>query len=173
MGTTSDSIFYFSKPHVSKSKTCFEILVKKSFTWIKYKIKKMCQIPKKKCSKPPPGPHYQKFFSQIHGILFFLQIYVPGYMEFCFFFKSMYPGTWNFVSSSNPCTRVHERKIFSDNAVGVVWRIFFFGIWHFFLIFNLKILPIWFSQVSRCHMKDFFTRILKQVLLFEICGFRK
>ena len=29
--TTSDSIFYFSKPHVSKSKTCFEILVKKSF----------------------------------------------------------------------------------------------------------------------------------------------
>ena len=25
---------------------------------------------------------------------FFFQIHVPGYMEFWFFFKSMYPGTW-------------------------------------------------------------------------------
>jgi len=33
MLTTSDSIFYFLKPHISKSKTCFEILVKKSFRW--------------------------------------------------------------------------------------------------------------------------------------------
>ena len=44
----------------------------------------------------------------VHGILFFLQIHVPGYMIFCFFFKSMYPGTWNFDFSSNPCTGVHE-----------------------------------------------------------------
>ena len=29
-------------------------------------------------------------------------------MEFGFFFKSMYPGTWNFDFSSNPCTGVHE-----------------------------------------------------------------
>ena len=38
--------------------------------------------------------------TRIHDIMFFLQIYVPGYMEFWFFFKSMYPGTWNldFVS---------------------------------------------------------------------------
>ena len=28
-------------------------------------------------------------------------------MEVWIFFKSMYPGTWNFVSSSNPCTWVH------------------------------------------------------------------
>ena len=30
----------------------------------------------------------------------FSSIYVPGYMEFWYFFKSMYPGTWNldFVS---------------------------------------------------------------------------
>ena len=101
MLTTSDSIFYFLKPHISKSKTCFEILVKKSFRWhletwenqigsiFKLNIKKLCQIPKKK-------------FSQIHvhGILFFLQIHVPGYMIFCFFLKSMYPGTWNFPSIS-------------------------------------------------------------------------
>ena len=46
-----------------------------------------------------------------------------------------------------------------------------FQIWHFFLILNLKILPIWFSQVSRCHLKDFYSRILKQGLLFAICDF--
>ena len=40
-----------------------------------------------------------------------------------------------------------------------------------FFIFNLKILPIWFSQVSRCHLKAFFPRILKQGLLFDICDF--
>ena len=33
MLTTSDSIFYFFKPDMSKSKTCFESLVKKSFRW--------------------------------------------------------------------------------------------------------------------------------------------
>ena len=44
----------------------------------------------------------------VHGILFFLQTHVPGYMILCFFFKSMYPGTWNFDFSSNPCTPVHE-----------------------------------------------------------------
>ena len=38
--------------------------------------------------------------------------HVPRYMEFCFFFKSMYPGTWYFVFSSNPCTRVHGILIF-------------------------------------------------------------
>ena len=46
--------------------------------------------------------------------------------------------------------------------------------WHSaksFLISNLKILPIWFSQVSRCHLKDFYSRILKQGLLFAICDF--
>ena len=34
--------------------------------------------------------------TRVHDVLFFLQIHVPGYMEFWFFFKSMYPGTWNF-----------------------------------------------------------------------------
>ena len=33
MLTTSDSILKFLKPHISKSKTCFETLVKKSFKW--------------------------------------------------------------------------------------------------------------------------------------------
>ena len=33
MLTSSDSIFYFLKPHISKSKTCFETLVKKAFRW--------------------------------------------------------------------------------------------------------------------------------------------
>ena len=44
--------------------------------------------------------HATPFFSKCRKILF-SPIHVPGYMEFCFFFKSMYPGTWNFVSSSN------------------------------------------------------------------------
>ena len=37
--------------------------------------------------------------TRVHDVMFFLQIYVPG-MEFWFFFKSMYPSTWNldFVS---------------------------------------------------------------------------
>ena len=43
---------------------------------------------------------------------------------------------------------------------GILVRVeFFFLEFDTFLIFNLKILPIWFSQVSRCHLKAFFTRI--------------
>ena len=63
---------------------------------------------------PPPELHIRIVkeinisCTPVHGILFFLQIHVPGYMIFCFFFKSMYPGTWNFDFSSNPCTGVHE-----------------------------------------------------------------
>ena len=76
--------------------------------------KKLPKKKKKNCSGPPPPEHYNAplFSSSFFGqkSLFFLQIHVPGYMEFCFFFKSMYPGTWNFVSSSNPCTRVHESE---------------------------------------------------------------
>ena len=62
----------------------------------------VCRVGAKrnKTEKPPPP-----FFSKCPKILF-SQIHVPRYMEFCFFFKSMYPGTWTFVSSSNPCTRV-------------------------------------------------------------------
>ena len=60
----------------------------------------VCRVGAKrnKTEKPPPP-----FFSKCPKILF-SQIHVPRYMEFCFFFKSMYPGTWTFVSSSNPCT---------------------------------------------------------------------
>ena len=47
----------------------------------------------------------------------------------------------------------------------------FFKICHRFLISNLKILPIWFSQLSKCHLKDFHSRISKQGLLFGICDF--
>ena len=58
MGTTSSSIFFLENTFV-KNKTCFEILGKKAFRWhletwenqigsiFKFKIKKMCQIPKK------------------------------------------------------------------------------------------------------------------------------
>ena len=83
-------------------------------------VEKNCK--KKICAGPPPPPElhirivkqnpnfmypgtWNFVFSsnpctRIHDIMFFLQIYVPGYMEFWFFFKSMYPGTWNldFVS---------------------------------------------------------------------------
>ena len=47
-----------------------------------------------------------------------------------------------------------------------------FQIWYFFLIFNLKILPIWLCWVSRCHLKAFVLNFSKQVLLFEISGFK-
>ena len=40
------------------------------------------------------------------------KFHVPRYMEFCFFFKPMYPDTWYYVFSSNLCTRVHEILIF-------------------------------------------------------------
>ena len=51
--------------------------------------------------------HATLFFSKCPKILF-SQIHVTGYMDFCFFFKSMYPGTWTFVSSSNPCSGYME-----------------------------------------------------------------
>ena len=50
-------------------------------------------------------------------------------------------------------------------------RFFWGGISHLFLISNLKILPIWFSQISRRHLKDFYSKILKQGLLFGIRDF--
>ena len=34
--------------------------------------------------------------TRIHGFEEKSKFHVPGYMIFCFFFKSMYPGTWNF-----------------------------------------------------------------------------
>ena len=61
MLTTSDSVFYSLKPDMSKSKTCFEILVKKAFRWhletyenkigsiFRINIKTKCQIPKENC----------------------------------------------------------------------------------------------------------------------------
>ena len=72
------------------------------------------------CAGPPPPPELHirivkqnpNFMYPVHGILFFLQTHVPGYMILCFFFKSMYPGTWNFDFSSNPCTPVHEISLF-------------------------------------------------------------
>ena len=71
------------------------------------------------CAGPhPPSELHIRIFSfsdsrtTVHWILFYLQIHVPGYMMFCFFFKSMYPGTWNFDFSSNPCTPVHGIQIF-------------------------------------------------------------
>ena len=50
------------------------------------------------------------------------------------------------------------------------WRLFFLEFDTFFIL-NLKILPIWFSQVSRCHLKAFNSMILKHGLLFAICDF--
>ena len=97
-------------------------------------------------------------------------------------------GTWNFDSSSNPCTRLHEsEKTKSWDVLKKKYQIakwcrgggsggrvhFFFWIWHIFLIFNLKILQIWFSYVSRCHLKAFFTRLSKQVSLFDISDWKK
>mgnify|MGYP006903838628 CR=1 FL=1 len=87
---------------------------------------------------PPPELHIRIFpfsdsYTPVHWILFYLQIHVPGYMMFCFFFKSMYPGTWNFDFSSNPCTPVHGIQIFfillmfnSGGGGGPAQKIIFF-----------------------------------------------
>ena len=70
----------------------------------------MCQIPKNKFAPYHLSPHHHplaiffqnvprfcflRFMYKVHGILFFLQIHVPGYMKFCFFFNSMYQGYMN------------------------------------------------------------------------------
>ena len=103
-------------------------------------VEKNCQKKNIFCAGPPPPPelHIRIFsFSDsctpVHWILFYLQIHVPGYMMFCFFFKSMYPGTWNFDFSSNPCTPVHGIQIFfiilmcsSGGGGGPAQKIIFF-----------------------------------------------
>ena len=59
---------------------------------------------------------------------------------------------------------------YQEMGVQEAWCQFFFWIWQHFFILNLKILTIWISSISRCHLKDFFTKISKQALLFEICN---
>ena len=76
----------------------------------------------------------------------------------------------------NPSTLVRiMRKILWELLVQVgnlnLPSMTLFGIWHFFIILNLKILPIWFSHVLRWHLKAFHSRIYKQGLLFAICDF--
>ena len=95
------------------------------------------------------------------------------------FFSKCPKITWNFVSSSIPCTPdtwIRENKILGHfkkkcqgvvvKQVQVVWCKFFFWNLTHFLIFNLKILPIWFSQISRCHLKAFFYKNFKTGLTF-------
>ena len=77
--------------------------------------------------------------TRIHDIMFFLQIYVPGYMEFWFFFKSMYPGTWNldFVSLlmySSGGGGGPVQKIFFFFANFFQHVNFFFNFWNFLKI---------------------------------------
>ena len=113
---------------------------------------------------------------------YFLRFMYPDlYMYLMKKQNSMYPGTWIWWRKKIPCTgtwiwrknkipftQVHESEKKSDNEGGGVR----FFIWHISLIFNLKILSIQFCYVSRCHLKVFFIRISKQVLLFEICSFK-
>ena len=66
-------------------------------------------------SIPPPPPFFQN---------------VQRFCFLRFMLRFMYPGTWTFVSSSNPCTRVHglsfllQNKIlghFEKKWVGAAW----------------------------------------------------
>ena len=88
------------------------------------------------------------------------------------------------MSKSKPCFEIfwylenfaffNDFQMFSSKFNGVVveggggegqGRFFFWNL-TLFLIFNLKILPIWFSQVSRCHLKAFFPKDFKTGLTF-------
>ena len=98
-------------------------------------VEKNCQKNIIFCAGPPPPPelHIRIFsFSDsctpVHWILFYLQIHVPGYMIFCFFFRSIYPGTWYFVFSSNPSTRVHGILIFLQIHVPGYMKYWFFSL---------------------------------------------
>ena len=137
-------------------------------------VEKNCQKKIFFCAGPPPPfelhirifsfsdsctpVHWILFYLQVHighvpgvhEILFFLQTHVPGYMILCFFFKSMYPGTWNFDFSSNPCTPVHE-----------IWILF-----HYLCIAQGV-------EVARCKKYFFFCQIFstcKKIIQFlEFC----
>ena len=52
--------------------------------------------------------------------------HVPRYMDLKKKQNIMYPGTWNFDFSSNPCTPVHEISLFSCVAHGGEARVFIF-----------------------------------------------
>ena len=106
----------------------------------------------------------------------------PGKIKLKVFLNWISKKVWNSKKKNSslpppPTTFHHHPLAISLGGGGGRWweegagKIFFFGIWHFFFIFILKILPIWFSQVSKCHLKAFFPRILKQGLLFDICDF--
>ena len=133
----------------------------------------MCQIKKRIWHRTPP--HYQIF------------IFSDSCTQIC---------TCIWWRNKIPCTQVHgfdEEKKFHVRVHGFEEKTKFhlpkymnlrknlimrwggdvrFFIWQISLIFNLKILSIQFCYVSRCHLKVFFIRISKQVLLFEICSFK-
>ena len=75
-----------------------------SKNWVIFSyVEKNCQKKKKikTRSSPPWGTHKNSEKNQIlctgiHGFEEKSKFHVPGYMIFCFFFKSMYPSTWNF-----------------------------------------------------------------------------
>ena len=84
------------------------------------------------CTRVPGYMEFCFFFKSmypVHGILFLFQIHVPGYMEFCFFFKSMYPGYMNLRE------KIFAEGVWHYQGVGVqeAWCKFVFGnLTHFF-----------------------------------------
>ena len=88
------------------------------------------KIAKKNCAGPPPPP-------ELHIRIFL-------------FFRFMYPGTWNFVFSLNPCTRVHDILFFLQIHVP--------GYMEFCFFFKFKLLVSTYVHiyvVVTGHEKDF------------------
>ena len=150
MLTTSDSILQFLKPLISKSKSCFENLVKRllhgtlKLSKIKLEVflnwisKKCLKVQKEFCTMPPPPPPSP-----------------PGNIS----------KTFSGFSIQRTC----------QGMVGVeevVWcKDLFCFLRHFFgiqFINTSNLLLLRFKVTS----ESFFTRFFKQVLLFEICGFK-
>ena len=87
---------------MSKSKTCFEILVKKSFKWhletqenqigsiFKLNIKKKCQIPKRFLHHATCTTPLALFILHHPPLAIKISFLCIQMLEFCFFFKSMY-----------------------------------------------------------------------------------
>ena len=95
-------------------------------------------------------------------------------MEFCFFFKSMYPGTWNFVFSSNPCT-MNLRK----QNLGTFWKMWWWKVvggrgreetffWNLTIFFYIQFKDTFYLILPafKVSSKSFFSKNFKKGLTF-------
>ena len=132
----ADKILKIKKSHKSKSKPCFEILGNKSFRWhletwenhigsiFKLNVKKSCQIQKKIW-------HYASWTL----ILKFTSLVM----------STPPPVNNSFIIARGWWWHYKGRIFWNEGSGGMVPNYY----WNLttFLIFNSKILPIWFSQI--------------------------